>query len=147
MEEDIAGDRRVGRDDSAAAHVHAHCLPSRHARGVAKAVVTALREFPKVWRRTICFDNGSEFAHHEAMAQNLDLDIYFAHPYAAYERGRNENTNGLLRQYLPKGTSFISLPNSRLQRYVEELSDRPRKKLGYRTPNEVANLNNVALQV
>ena len=127
--------------------LRAHWLPSRHARGVAKAVVAALGEFPKAWRRTITFDNGSEFAHHEAMAQDLDLDIYFAHPYAAYERGCNENTNGLLRQYLPKGTSFISLPNSQLQRYVEELNDRPRKKLEYRTPNEVANLNNVALQV
>ena len=108
-------------------------VPSRHARVVARAVVDALRTVPPSWRKTITYDNGSEFAHHEQMAQALDMNIYFAHPYAAHERGRNENTNGLLRQYVPKSTRFSDLTDHQLQRYVDELNDRPRKNLGYRT--------------
>lgn len=120
-------------------------VTSRHARGVARAVVDALAPLPQTWRRTITFDNGSEFAHHQRMALALGVNVYFAHPYAAYERARNENTNGLLRQYLPKSTSFATLTDRQLQRYVDELNNRPRKKLGYRTPNEVFKKRCVAL--
>ena len=75
----------------------------------------------------------------------MGLDTYFANPYAAYERGTNENTNGLLRQYLPKNTNFREIAESQLQSYVRQLNNRPRKKLGYRTPNEVFKLHAVAL--
>jgi IS30 family transposase len=126
--------------------VRAVQVATRHARGVARAVVQALHALPASWRKTITFDNGSEFAHHEQMAQALGMEIYFAHPYAAYERARNENTNGLLRQYLPKATSFTHLTDHQLQRYIDELNDRPRKKLDYRTPNEVFTLARVALE-
>jgi len=122
-------------------------LPSRYAAGVAQHVIRALRALAPHWVKTITFDNGSEFAHHERIAHALGADIYFAHPYAAYERARNENTNGLLRQYLPKSTSFKNLTRTQLQRYVDELNDRPRKKHGYRTPREVFEQACVALAV
>lgn len=124
----------------------AACLPSRHALGVAQAAIDQLTPMPSTWRKTITFDNGSEFAHHERIAQTLGLDTYFAHPYAAYERARNENTNGLLRQYLPKTTDFSPLSDQQLQRYVDELNHRPRKTLGYRTPLEVFKQHSVALE-
>ena len=63
--------------------------------------------------------------------------MYFADPYAAYQRGTNENTNGLIRQYLPKSSSFENLTQTQLDSIVQEINDRPRKTLGYRTPNEV----------
>lgn len=125
--------------------LRSEALPSRHAKGVAEKVISALRSLPPHWVKTITFDNGSEFAHHERMAKALGADIYFAHPYAAYERARNENTNGLLRQYLPKSTSFKDLSQLKLQQYVHELNNRPRKKHGYRTPHEVFLEDTVAL--
>lgn len=109
-------------------------LPSKHAAGVAAAAIGALRDLPQEWRRTLTFDNGSEFAHHQTIAQSLNLQTYFAHPYSAWERARNENTNGLLRQYLPKNTSFAELTQRTLDSIVNQLNHRPRKKLGYRTP-------------
>lgn len=122
-------------------------LRSRNAQGVAAAVVSLLQSLPSCWRRTITFDNGSEFAAHQSISQKLEAAIFFAHPYAAYERGRIENTNGLLRQYLPKQSCLKNLHADKLRRCVEDLNDRPRKKLRYRTPNEVFAANTVALTV
>jgi transposase, IS30 family len=86
---------------------------------------------------TLTSDNGKEFAHHRKISRKLGAGFYFATPYHAWERGLNENTNGLLRQYFPKGTDFATLTPARVQ-YVEGLlNDRPRKTLGYRSPNEV----------
>jgi IS30 family transposase len=126
--------------------LRAALLPSRHAHGAAQAVIDQLQAMPPHWRRTITFDNGSEFAHHERMAAALGVETYFAHPYAAHERGTNENTNGLLRQYLPKSTDFTQITEQQLQSYVRQLNERPRKKLGYRTPSEVFEQNTVALE-
>jgi IS30 family transposase len=86
---------------------------------------------------TITVDNGKEFCEHEALAAQLQARIYFAHPYASWERGLNENSNGLVRQYFPKKSDFTQLTNRELQRVAELLNNRPRKTLGYRTPNEV----------
>jgi IS30 family transposase len=86
---------------------------------------------------TITLDNGKEFCAHEAIAKALGARIYFAHPYAAWERGLNENTNGLLRQYFPKGTDLAQVPDAEVQRVGDLLNNRPRKTLGYRTPNEI----------
>ena len=86
---------------------------------------------------TITFDNGKEFAKHEEIASNLGVRVYFAHPYSSWERGSNENTNGLLRQFIPKGSSFTNLTNKEVQRVMNLLNNRPRKVLGYRTPYEV----------
>lgn len=86
---------------------------------------------------TITSDNGREFAHHQQIAQQLKADFYFAHPYSSWERGLNENTNGLVRQYFPKKSDFSKITGRQINKVVERLNTRPRKTLGYRTPNEV----------
>ncbi|HLE63822.1 MAG TPA: IS30 family transposase [Pyrinomonadaceae bacterium] len=86
---------------------------------------------------TITVDNGKEFCEHKQIAAALQARIYFAHPYASWERGLNENTNGLVRQYFPKKYDFARITNSDVERVEELLNNRPRKTLGYRTPNEV----------
>ena len=83
--------------------------------------------------QTITVDNGKEFALHKAITQQLKIPIYFAHPYHSWERGANENMNGLIRQYLPKGISFEGVTEA----YVLQIH-RPRKSLGYLTPKEYA---------
>jgi transposase, IS30 family len=86
---------------------------------------------------TITVDNGKEFCEHELIAAGLQARIYFAHPYASWERGLNENTNGLVRQYFPKKYDFARITDKDLQQVEDRLNNRPRKTLGYRTPNEV----------
>lgn len=117
--------------------LHARKTKTKQADEVAQAVIDALQELPVSWVKTITFDNGTEFAHHEDMAKILPVDIYFAAPYSSYQRGTNENTNGLIRRYLPKRTPFRDLTQQHVDLIVEELNNRPRKILGYRTPNEV----------
>jgi len=86
---------------------------------------------------TITVDNGKEFCDHELIAAGLQARIYFAHPYASWERGLVENTNGLIRQYFPKKFDFAKFSDKELQQVEDKLNNRPRKMLGYRTPNEV----------
>lgn len=86
---------------------------------------------------TITSDNGSEFAKHEEISQALNIDFYFAHPYSSWERGLNENTNGLVRQYIKKGTELIDITDPSLDIIASKLNNRPRKTLGYKTPKEV----------
>ena len=86
---------------------------------------------------TITSDNGKEFAKHEAIAKALDTDFYFCHPYSSWERGLNENTNGLIRQFSPKGSEFISITDEEVLDVQNNLNFRPRKTLGYKTPNEI----------
>jgi IS30 family transposase len=86
---------------------------------------------------TITVDNGKEFCEHELIAAGLQARIYFAHPYSSWERGLNENTNGLVRQYFPKKYEFSRISDSDLQHVEDLLNNRPRKTLSYRTPNEV----------
>jgi len=86
---------------------------------------------------TITVDNGKEFCDHKHIAARLQARIYFAHPYASWERGLNENTNGLVRQYFPKKYEFARISDKDLQHVEDLLNNRPRKTLGYRTPNEV----------
>lgn len=87
--------------------------------------------------KTITSDNGREFAGHQQIGQHLKADFYFAHPYHAWERGLNENTNGLIRQYFPKKSEFSKITARQISKVVERLNNRPRKTLGYKTPNEV----------
>lgn len=86
---------------------------------------------------TITFDNGHEFAGHLNISRRLDADIYFARPHSPWERGLNENTNGLLRQYFPKGCSLAEVDGAELHRIVSSMNHRPRKTLGYKSPYEV----------
>lgn len=87
---------------------------------------------------TITVDNGKEFCEHQLIAAGLQARIYFAHPYSSWERGLNENTNGLVRQYFPKKYEFARISDKDLQQVEDLLNNRPRKTLGYRTPNEVS---------
>lgn len=111
-------------------------VSSRHSENVTTATLNALKEFPeKVF--TITGDNGKEFAGHEHIAKTLNADFYFAHPYSSWERGLNENTNGLIRQYFPKKSSFEMISRNDLVFVMNRLNNRPRKCLGYKTPAEV----------
>jgi len=110
---------------------------TKQANEVAQAVIDALLDMPVSWVKTITFDNGTEFSTHADMAAVLPVTIYFAAPYASYQRGTNENTNGLLRRHFPKGTDLRPITQNQLDCIAEELNNRPRKKLAYRTPNEV----------
>ena len=83
---------------------------------------------------TLTYDNGKEFAYHMEIAKVLKADGYFAHPYHSWERGLNENTNGLIRQYLSKGTDFNKLTDRQVLEIMDKLNNRPRKCLGYKTP-------------
>lgn len=86
---------------------------------------------------TLTSDNGKEFARYEEMSKALEAEFYFAHPYSSWERGTNENMNGLIRQYFPKNCDFRTVTDRDIQIAMERLNNRPRKCLGYRTPNEV----------
>lgn len=106
------------------------------AEEVARASLTVLS--PLAERvLTLTSDNGGEFAHHARISEGLGADFYFARPHASWERGVNENTNGLLRQYFPKWHDFATITEAEVAQVTERLNDRPRKTLGYRTPNEV----------
>ncbi len=86
---------------------------------------------------TITSDNWREFAGHQQIAQEWRARFYFAHPYSSWERGLNENTNGQVRQYFPKKSDFSKITDRQLNKVVTRLNHRPRKTLGYKTPNEV----------
>jgi len=118
-------------------------------RKTAEAVGNAMTELLKPYRRrvrTITSDNGREFAGHESIAKQLRADFYFAHPYASWERGTNENTNGLIRQYFPKNRDFTTITQQEIDTTMHRLNNRPRKRLGFLTPSQVFFKSGVALQ-
>jgi len=108
----------------------------KRARLVCSAAIELLSPVSQ-WVHTITADNGKEFAEHEKLSEAIKADIYFAHPYASWERGTNENTNGLIRQYFPKGTRFEEITDEQIRIVQEKLNRRPRKSLGFKTPYEV----------
>ena len=117
----------------------------RTATAVRQAIVQLLDKM-KHRVHTITSDNGKEFAEHEAIAEQLNTRFYFAHPYASWERGLNENINGLIRQYFPKKMDFSTITQKQLNLVMKKLNHRPRKTLDSRTPHEVFFNINVALQ-
>jgi transposase, IS30 family len=112
-------------------------VTDRHAATVRAAAEQRFATLPDALRRTITFDNGKEFAEHERLSATTGMDVYFAHPYASWERGTNEHTNGLVRQYTPKGTDFTATSHRAVATIQSSLNDRPRKRLDYRSPSEV----------
>jgi len=90
-----------------------------------RAASRSLRDLPGALRRTMTLDNGKELAEHEQLAEDLELDIYFARPYASWQRGTNEHTNGLLRQFFPKGTDFARISHRQVARAEKLLNERP----------------------
>ena len=112
-------------------------VPNLQAATVRQAAAQRYRSTPAVLRKTLTLDNGKEFAEHDQLAEEAALKVYFAKPYCAWQRGTNENTNGLIRQFFPKGTDLANIPEHRFIKVQHLLNNRPRKRLGYRTPNEV----------
>ncbi len=110
-----------------------------------QAIIKRLKKLPATGRRTLTLDNGTENASHEQLTAKLGIKCYFAHPYASWERGTNENINGLIRWYLPKGTDFSKIDKEQIAQIEFLLNSRPRKCLGYKTPLEVA-ASSVALR-
>jgi IS30 family transposase len=96
-----------------------------------------MEDLPPGLRRSMTFDNGKEFAEHQKLTRGLGLEVYFADPYVSWQRGTNENTNGLLRQYFPKRTDFTKVSHREVARVEQLLNERPRRRLGYRTPAEI----------
>lgn len=111
-------------------------VPFKTATVVSNAMIAMLKPF-SVCVHTLTSDNGREFAQHERIAATLDADFYFAHPYSSWERGANENMNGLIRQFFPKKMAFESITTKDVEFAMRRLNHRPRKCLGYRTPHEV----------
>jgi IS30 family transposase len=117
-------------------------VAQRTASNVARAIKRLLREDPC---ETLTLDNGSEFAEHRDISQRLQMPVYFAEPYASWQRGANENANGLLRQYLPKGCDMLAISTRKLNAIVQKINLRPRKRLGWKCPAEVFYGTSVAL--
>lgn len=107
------------------------------AAAFAAAAQTSFAVVPARYRKTLTLDNGSEMSNYEQIERQNQLQIYFAQPYHSWERGTNENTNGLLRFYFPKSASFADLTQEQLDRAVKQLNTRPRKRLGYKTPEQM----------
>jgi IS30 family transposase len=112
-------------------------ISRRTTRCMNGAVKHALGSLPASLRRTMTHDNGKEMADHESVTRKLGILVYFATPYHSWERGLNEHTNGLTRQYYPKATDFKNVTQHQLDIVVEAINNRPRKILAYQTPNEV----------
>ena len=126
-------------------------VPAKTAQAVSDAVISLLTPFADCVH-TLTTDNGKEFAQHERIARTLGADFFFAHPYASWERGANENMNGLIRQFFPKKCRFDSITQKDIAHAMDRLNHRPRKCLGFKTPHEVfmtqlhLRHNSVALQ-
>jgi IS30 family transposase len=144
------GDTIVGKDKL---HILTHVerksgllLADKLGRGTAEITkiktVERFRNIPKNKKRTITYDNGSTFADHEMIEKKTGIDIYFAYPYHSWERGTNENTNGLLRQFFPKKSAFAMVTQEQVTAACGLINNRPRKRHGYLTPNEVFSRQN-----
>jgi IS30 family transposase len=112
-------------------------LPDGTAAALNMGAMRLFKRLPRHCRKTVTADNGSEFVEHGPLAARLGFKTYFADPYSSWQRGSNENTNGLLRQYFPKKHDFSTTTHQRVARIAQKLNNRPRKCLAYRTPAEI----------
>jgi IS30 family transposase len=111
-------------------------LKARNMAEATRAMTQAIRQLEARFD-TITLDNGTEFHDYETVEERTGVECYFTTPYHSWERGINENTNGLIRQYLPKGMCLKTLSQAQCNRIAQQLNDRPRERLGFRTPSEV----------
>jgi len=122
--------------DKASKFVLIKNLGSKHADVTAQATIDLLHPLKDI-THTVTADNGTEFTYHEKVSQTLDLKYYFCDPYSSWQRGLNEHTNGLIRQYIPKKSSFENISQEEIVTIANKLNHRPRKSLGFKTPFEV----------
>jgi IS30 family transposase len=119
------------------------------ADAVEQAIISAMKSLSRR-HYTLTVDNGKEFSNHENVASKLQIKVYFADPYSAWQRGLNENTNGLIRQYVPKSSEIRTITKEQIELIMDRLNNRPRKSLGFLTPNEVfyerKNINRITKQ-
>ncbi len=112
-------------------------LKSKKADEVAKMFSKKLNQLQKIVKKSMTYDNGIEMTRREKITKKTDIKIYFARPYSSWQRGTNENTNGLIRRYLPKGRDFNKIDERSLRIIQEKLNNRPRKIVGFKTPQEM----------
>lgn len=143
---DFEGDTIVGKNRKGHILTHvcrtslyllADLLIQANAETTRNTIVDRFKRLPNIKKQTITYDNGVQFAEYELIERETKLPVYFCNPYHSWERGTNENANGLLRQFIPKSTSFEHLTQRKIDKFVHMLNTRPRKCLGYRTPHEV----------
>lgn len=143
---DFEGDTLMGRDkrvrivslvDRRSGYLIAFLLPKMNARLLTSLSLKHFRNIPKAKRRTITLDNGPEFSDWESLEKKSGMIVYFAYPYHFWERGTNENTNGLLRQYFPKDMDFNLITEKELAHVVRRLNNRERKRLKFKSPRQI----------
>jgi IS30 family transposase len=143
---DWEGDTLEGRKGTGGlvTHVERKCryllaakLTDKKAVTMTQQSIKSFRRTPRALRQTLTVDNGKEFSQFKELTIKTGLEVYFADPYAAWQRGTNENTNGLLRQYFPMGTDFRNVSEKDVAIVVKKINNRPRKCLNYQTPHEV----------
>ncbi len=115
-------------------------LENRRSTTVTKGFAKELNKLDNMFLKTMTYDNGLEMAQHKKFTKKTGIKVYFAHPYSSWERGTNENTNGLIRRYFPKGTNFNEISEQQLKEVEYSLNNRPRKILGYKTPSEAMDI-------
>ena len=116
-----------------------HLGRERNSKVVKDSLITVLTDLPESLRKTLTWDQGPEMSEHRAFTIATDIAVYFADPGSPWQRGTNENTNGLLRQYLPRGQDLSTKSPDNLQQIADELNNRPRKALDWDTPSECLN--------
>jgi IS30 family transposase len=143
---DWEGDTMLGRDkrvrivtfvDRKSGYLIAFLLPKMRAELLTTLAIARFQHIPKVRRKTLTLDNGTEFSSWEQIEEKTGMMVYFAYPYHAWERGTNENTNGLLRQYFPKDLDFNLITPKELAHVVRILNNRPRKRLKFKSPRRI----------
>jgi transposase, IS30 family len=143
---DFEGDTLMGRDkrvrivsfvDRKTGYLIAYLLPKMNAELLTSLTLQYFRRIPRTKRKTVTLDNGTEFSDWERLEKKSGMTVYFAYPYHFWERGTNENTNGLLRQYFPKTLDFNLIVPEELAQVVRRLNERPRKRLEWKSPREV----------
>jgi len=112
-------------------------MPDNTTQSLVAAAKECFKRIPHMARLTMTVDNGPEFRNHKALSEAIKIPVYFAHPYSPWQRAINENTNGLLRQFIPKKQPLNTVTSDQVRYAINELNHRPRKKLGFRTPHEV----------
>lgn len=128
----------VTLNDRATGYLKMKKVESKEASAVEQATLALLSDW-KPFLHTLTADNGKEFAHHQSISKALEIDFFFAKPYHSWERGSNENLNGLIRQYIPKKTDFSQISEAFIQEIEDKINRRPRKRFGYESPQEKLN--------